>query len=491
MPDSQWANRFFQQTVTDNPYLSRRIPSIWEGPSAKQYVFLTYPAREMMYGGAAGGGKSVALLAAALQFATVPGYSALLLRRTFADLNLPKALIPLSHLFLQETDARWDGQKYRWTFPSGATLSFGYLATDIDKYRYQGAEFSFLGFDELTQFTESQYNYLRSRLRKPANLNVPLRVRSSSNPGGVGHVWVKNRFIDPKTRGNRKFVSARLEDNPHLDRQSYEESLNELDPVTRQQLRHGDWDASVDNGIFKAEWIRRYDDEGDFYRLCNSKGETWLVKKSDCRKYATMDVAASERTQADWSVLQLWGLTPSYDMLLLDQWRGQKQIPDVVAAAARKCWEWDVEFLGVEKDGVGIAAMQTLRQRGITVKALATGGKDKIKRATAATIRMEAGMVYFPKAAEWLEQAVEEILLFPNPGGHDDVVDTFSWAAHLAQRMGGAPRSIDAEKAIENKDHRIADAEETAKHPGSSISPDAVTGGADDDEEIKRWLAGE
>lgn len=445
----------------------------------------------MMYGGSAGGGKSLALLVAALQYVEVPGYSALLLRRSFADLNLPKALIPLSHLFLQETDAKWDGQKYRWTFPSGATLSFGYLATDVDKYRYQGAEFSFIGFDELTQFTESQYSYLRSRLRKPASLKVPLRMRSASNPGGVGHIWVKSRFIDPKTRGNRVFVPARLEDNPHLDKQSYEESLNELDPITRKQLRHGDWNASPNDGIFKSEWFRRYEDVGDFYRLSNEQGETWMVKKADCRVFATMDVAGSERTQADWSVLQKWAITPSYDMLLLDQWRGQNQIPDVVATAARKCWEWDVEFLGVEKDGIGLAAMQTLRQRGLAVKALATGGKDKIKRATAATIRMEAGTVHFPKNAEWLEQITEEILLFPN-AEHDDSVDAFAWAAHLVQRMAGAPRSAEADKAIEQKAEKEADAEETAKHPGSAIAKEAVTAGAsDDDEEIRKWLAGE
>jgi hypothetical protein len=174
-------------TVLDNPFIPIE-------PTEPQAVFLTLTCLEALYGGAAGGGKSVALLAAALQFVEVPEYSAILFRRTFADLSLPGALIPMSHSWLSGTDAVWDAQRHQWNFPSGATLAFGYIDTENDHYRYQGAEFQFIGFDELTQFREMQYRYMMSRLRRPEGMTLPLRVRAASNPGGIGHEWVRDRF---------------------------------------------------------------------------------------------------------------------------------------------------------------------------------------------------------------------------------------------------------------------------------------------------------
>src|SRR5882724_12911124 len=133
-------------------------------PSPKQAEFLELDCLEALYGGAAGGGKSSALLMAALQYVHVPGYAALLLRRTFADLSLPGAIMDRAHDWLQGTGAVWHGQDKRWTFPSGATLTFGYCETARDVYRYQGMEVQFVGVDELTQWPEQSYRYLLSRL---------------------------------------------------------------------------------------------------------------------------------------------------------------------------------------------------------------------------------------------------------------------------------------------------------------------------------------
>lgn len=229
---------------------------IRDTPTTPQLCFLASLEAEVLYGGAAGGGKSVALLAAALQYVDVPGYHALLLRRTFADLNLPRSLIPLSKEWLYGTAAKFNEQDHRWTFPSGATVSFGYLDTDNDKFRYQSAAFSFIGFDELTQFAESMYTYLFSRLRKPAALNVPLRMRSASNPGGIGHHWVRRRFIVGE-HPSRRFIPARLDDNPHLDREQYINALENLDPVQRQQLRDGNWDVLDIGGVFSVEALAK------------------------------------------------------------------------------------------------------------------------------------------------------------------------------------------------------------------------------------------
>lgn len=206
-------------------------------PTAKQRVFLQMDVDECLYGGAAGGGKSDALLMAALEHVDQPNYSAILFRRTYADLALPGAIMDRAFEWLSATPAVWNGTKKQWRFPSGAVLTFGYLDTDRDKFRYQSAEFQYVGFDELTQFPEGSYKYLFSRLRRGADSKVPLRMRAATNPGGVGHEWVKRRFID----GVVPFVSARLDDNPHADKESYLQSLAKLDSITRDQLEKGLW----------------------------------------------------------------------------------------------------------------------------------------------------------------------------------------------------------------------------------------------------------
>ena len=186
---------------------------------------------------------------AALQYVDVPGYAAILFRRTFQDLALPGALLERSRVWLTGK-ARWNEQVKTWTFPSGAKLAFGYLDTPADKYRYQSSEFQFIGFDELTQFGEAEYLYLFSRLRRLSGSQVPLRIRAASNPGGIGHDWVRKRFLlDPE---DRQFVPAKLDDNPYLDREQYRQSLGVLDETTRRQLLDGDWDAN-DDGLLSYD----------------------------------------------------------------------------------------------------------------------------------------------------------------------------------------------------------------------------------------------
>lgn len=251
-----------------------------QSPTPRQKLFLDLKdAKEVFYGGAAAGGKSSALLMAALEYVDQPNYSALLLRRTYADLSKQGALMDRAKEWLTGTGAVWNEQKKTWTFPSGARLAFGYLETENDKYQYQGAEYQFIGFDELSQFSESQYTYLFSRLRRLKDSDVPIRMRSASNPGGVGAGWVNERFIpegfvpewaeeekvwtkvtlDDETGVSieRYFVPARLDDNPHLDQAEYELSLSELDPVTRAQLRRGDWQITTKGDILYM-WDEAY-----------------------------------------------------------------------------------------------------------------------------------------------------------------------------------------------------------------------------------------
>lgn len=193
----------------------------------------------------------------AMQFAEHPLYRAALFRRTFADLIKPGALMDRAHAWLRGTGSRWEQATKTWYFPSGATLSFGFVEDRYDEERWQGTELHYIGIDEITQWVENQYLYLFSRLRKLAGSDLPVRMRSTANPGGRGHAWVKARFIDaPNTVPDRATIRALIADNPSIDAADYEKSLLNLDPVTRRRFMGGDWDARESGGIFRLEWFR-------------------------------------------------------------------------------------------------------------------------------------------------------------------------------------------------------------------------------------------
>lgn len=255
---------------TEEPYIPHR-------PTDRQKVFLSLNhEREVFFGGAAGGGKSDALLMAALEYVHEPTYAAILFRRTYANLSKPGALMDRAIAWLRGK-AHWNEQKKIFTFPSGAKLAFGHLENENDKLNYSSAEFQFIGFDELTEFSESQYRFMFSRLRKNAGVNIPLRMRSGSNPPQEpAGEWVQEYFVpddyffdeEDKTViykeaatedgviKRRVFVPSRLEHNPHVDQEDYDESLSFLDDVTRHKLRLGDWRVKK-----RGEILWMYSDE--------------------------------------------------------------------------------------------------------------------------------------------------------------------------------------------------------------------------------------
>jgi hypothetical protein len=218
-------------------------------PTPKQAAFLIYEGLEALYGGAAGGGKSDALLIAALQYVDIPDYSAILFRRSYTDLALPGALMDRAHEWLQDTPAKWNRETHSYTFPSGASLTFGYVQTKKDQWRYQSAEFQFIGWDEITEFPDDEaYKFLFSRLRRLAGSEIPLRVRAASNPVGRGAQWVRRRFIE-EGHSERIFIPARFTDNPHIDKDSYLLSLQEMHPALQRRLIEGSWDEIEDSAF--------------------------------------------------------------------------------------------------------------------------------------------------------------------------------------------------------------------------------------------------
>ena len=236
-------------------HLAPKGSEYWlEEPSLKQKLFLMTKQREVLFGGSAGGGKSSALIMAALQYVDIPGYSAIMFRRTFSDLALPGALMDRFKDWMSEyPDVTWNNNSYTATFPSGARVTFGYLNNINDKLRYKGSEFQFCGFDEVTEIRQDDYLYLFSRLRQPATgplSQIPLRMRATTNPAPN---WVRQRFIVEGKEKKRLFIPSSLEDNPGINVESYRETLQELDPVERKRLEFGDWWASSLGSMFPRE----------------------------------------------------------------------------------------------------------------------------------------------------------------------------------------------------------------------------------------------
>ena len=221
-----------------------------EGP---QTEFLAAGEKDVLYGGAAGGGKSYAMIIDPLRNCHRKAHRALILRRSMPELremiDKSRELYPLAF-----PGAKFKEVEKLWNFPSGAKVEFGFLERDADVYRYQGQAYSWIGFDEITHLpTEFSWNYLASRLRT-TDPEIQTYLRCTANPGGVGSHWVKNRYISPSESNKsflgkdgltRKFIPAKLEDNPYLAEDGvYEQMLNSLPPIQRRQLLEGNWDVA-------------------------------------------------------------------------------------------------------------------------------------------------------------------------------------------------------------------------------------------------------
>lgn len=429
-------------TSGSSPYMTHTpTVTLSDGTTAvneKQALFLGLDAREALYGGAAGGGKSDALLMAALQYVHVPGYAALILRRTSVDLKRPGAILDRALQWLAGTDAKYNSDTQTFTFPSGARLEFGGLDRENDKYKYQGAEFQFVGFDELTQFSETQYLYLHSRLRRLEGSDVPIRMRAASNPGGVGHLWVKARFsIKGKVGHNpdRPFVPALATDNPALDVADYEKSLAELDYITREQLRAGDWDIEV-GSLFKREWWQRYDVLPP-EALRSGRGGIFV------------DTAHEEGTANDYSVILVARAWDSW-LYVTKVIRAKMQFPELLNAL-RDARAADPDLPLVIEDTSGAKpVIQTLRRELTGVINWKIEGRSKTARAQAASPTAESRCVFLPAGAPWVGDFIDELAAF-RPGeevAHDDQVDAFTMM--VLRLVHGAGSTVDLQDALED-----------------------------------------
>lgn len=392
------------------------------------------------------------MLVAPLRWVHHPSFRALILRRTFPDLE--RSLIDRSRGLYRSAfpGATYNDSKHVWRFPSGATIAFGHCAHESDVYQYQGAEFAFIGFDELTHFTRLQYTYMLSRARSSKGL--PIRVRASTNPGGTGHDWVFERWgawLDPKSTRrtepgamlhyrnaeegerwcdaaepgalSRVFIPAKLTDNPHLTAADpqYLERLMGLDAVTRSQLLDGNWLARAAKGLlFKRAWF-----------------ETVDAAPRDATRIRYWDRAAT--IDGDWTAGVKLARASDGTCYVehVKRFRGRPR--EVMATIKQTAIDDGEECLvGIEQDpgqaGVFEAQEYVTQLEGQSVHLFKPTG-SKLVRAQPASAWAENGRVKIVRG-DWNKTFIEELEDFPE-GNNDDQVDGFSGAfAHV-------PRDVD------------------------------------------------
>ena len=265
----------------------------------KQEQFINSEAFETLFGGAAGGGKSYGQLIDAFLYALNYSKSKqIIFRRTYPDLE--KSLIRVSLKVYPKEVADYNSSKHVWTFKNGSIIDFGYIDNEKDVYKYQSAEYDVIRFDELTHFTEYMYTYMISRCRG-AN-PYPKGLKSSTNPGGIGHSWVKARFIDigqPNVihefkGGSRIFIPSLIQDNMFLleNDPDYVTRLDNLPEKERKALKHGDWD--IFDGQFFSEFRR------DIHVIEPFEiPSTWRIYRT--RDYG-LDMTATYWIAMDWNM---------------------------------------------------------------------------------------------------------------------------------------------------------------------------------------------
>jgi phage terminase large subunit-like protein len=351
---------------------------------------------------------------------------------------------------------RWNGCAHTFTFPSGATLQFGHIQHEDSVINYQGGSWDFIGMDETTQFSPRMIAYPKSRIRRSVECLVPSRWRGASNPGGVGHDFIKKRFVANVDGASPcgpdlQFFPATIADNPHLNQSEYIANLREsgIDPLTLEQLLHGDWNA-VMGGRFKASWLRHYHKEPGtgWLRFGGDK----LYTLSDIRnRFLTVDPAATSvqlaKDDPDYTAVSAWGQTPCKLLVWLGCRIVRCEIPEIPEHVWQEYKRYSAGRAFVEGFGIGKGPAQLCRRHpgAMNVVEYTPQGdgksRDKLANAANALNMAEAGRLWLPldNPAFPRDEVESQLLTFTGSAkldAHDDIVDSLSKAANVI--CGGA-----------------------------------------------------
>lgn len=310
------------------------IVDLTYNPTPKQMIFHTTRANEVLYGGAAGGGKSCAIVMDALaRCLNYPETHAYLFRRTYTELE--DTLIKEAKARYPKALGRYNVGRHDFELVNGSVIHFRHCSSVADMYNYAGAEIHWLYIDELTSFEREIYDFLRTRLRAKKSLGIEPVVRCASNPGNIGHSWVKAMFVDAGpymsliTRTEKsmtlkrektftvQYIPALATDNPYIT-DDYIFELERKPKALRDALLFGHWDA------FEGQVFTEWKDDPEHYhdRLWTHVIEPFVIPVHWPR-YMSFDHGYSKPFSVQW-----WATDPGGTLYLYKEWYGCDGTPN-------------------------------------------------------------------------------------------------------------------------------------------------------------------
>ena len=443
----------------------------------------------MLFGGAVGGGKTEALLRWLQQGVRYKDFSGLFLRRTFTQLEgSPTTPVERSWRFFSPIGGRFNASKRWWVFDNGAMIRFGHMQREKDKFSYDGPEFHRICFDQVEQFSETQYEHMWSRLRRTVDYPIPCGIRCAANPTGAG--WVKRRFITPEAMEALKqytaydpsppglrfrapcgavFVPSRVADNPSLEVEEYIGRLrSKLGPLLAARLANGDWTVT-EGSLIDPEWLRYYTVRGEHLVLLAPSGELMagLIERRECQRFATIDTAGTSRQKAaedkgrsaSWSVCAVWDYWPAAELIFLRYvWRDRVEWNELRAAIKRVVADWSVPLALVENAHHGqvlaseLSGATTTELVNPVIEGMRTARVGDVKGAkqerainSGLMAQLQAGQFLLPdvktvpKASKWMPEFESELLGWTGrPDETADQVDVCSYAANYVRQRSGS-----------------------------------------------------
>lgn len=443
--------------IYNNPYIPYK-------PFPKQAEMILANEKEVLVGGSAGGSKSTSMLMRSLMYIQDEEnqYDAIILRRSLSDLKRKGGLISIASRWLnrkeiqnnKELKPKWNGTDHVWNFPSGNSLSFGYLRNVQDLDTYQGSEYQFIAIDELTQMERFKYIYMRSRVRKAKSNKLPTQIFSASNPGNRGNKWVRERFIEHKDENvdynEVRFIPSSYRDNIYLDRKEYEEFLLGLDRIQREQLMNGNWYTRIKGQLF---------DETDFniisYKEFKKIPIVYRTRYWDLAATEVIDEEKKKGSDPDYTAGVKIDEDIEGNLYITDvkkfQLESRKLIDEVINTAVRD--DTNIQYVEIDAStGKNFCLLLLDEMQRIGLKTgKGNSRENKVDRARRVSAILQKEGIYLVGKKDngmienWAMEFIEEMTSYPNEAVHDDAVVAFSGAYEKIKNRKGIGK-IDADK---------------------------------------------
>jgi predicted phage terminase large subunit-like protein len=377
---------------------------------------------EVLYGGAVGGGKSVAIIMDALKYAFIyQGSSLIIFRRTYPELEA--SIIKKCMEFYPITLYKYNDSKKRITFINGSTLSFGYLKNSDDWTRYQGGEYSYIGFDELTHFDEENFNLVLTRLRN--DKSYPNLVRCTSNPIPYQE-WVKQRYVLSKDK-DRLYIPATLKDNPYLDTDEYAKRLSTLPNVQKEALLEGNWDLFFGEVFNKKDFV------------IMAKDDYNLVTTPNMINIMAVDIAITTKDSSDYSAISIGSVDENNNLYIHDVLQLKLNSHKLMLKIIETAKEYNIGYIAIEDSAISKVFIENLeslimtRNLPLIIDKISPAGRNKEARIQQYMLsQINQRRLYF------VEQVPKELYIeainFPN-SKHDDCLDSLAYLIEYSKQV--------------------------------------------------------